>query len=225
MPSEVFVAWASWIAAVRIIGTATPPAFVQWIVWGVYGLAAFIYVLWLKRWARDEEARKDGKLDEGNNEGQQVQGRQMHIMNVEPQHSQHREQSGSDQQDGNDSGNRAAVGTGGQPSGAGAAGTSDAQGTPPAAGQPAAIAESAHATRDTSNPADRTAKQSPSNTRLVLQSIVSMVAFLLLSAVTGDVYLEDSALRWTVLAVTPLFALFAQFAVREHEPPTPEGAQ
>lgn len=198
VPSEVFVAWASWIAAVRMIGTATPPAFVQWIVWAVYGLAAFIYVLWLKRWARDEEARQDGKLDEGNNEGQQ---------------------------DNNDSGARAGAGTGGQPSGAGAAGTSDAQGTPSAAGQPAAIAESAHATQDTSNPADRTAKQSPSNTRLVLQSIVSMVAFLLLSAVTGDVYLEDSALRWTVLAVTPLFALFAQFAVREHEPPTPEGAQ
>lgn len=54
---------------------------------------------------------------------------------------------------------------------------------------------------------------SPSDAWLCMQAFVSAAAFMLLSAATGDVYLKPNFVLWAVLALVPLFPLFAQFVL------------
>lgn len=56
-------------------------------------------------------------------------------------------------------------------------------------------------------------RQSPSNAWLSIQALVSAAAFMLLTAATGDVYMRPNVMLWGVLALMPLFPLFAQFVL------------
>eukprot|EP00892_Ulva_mutabilis_P005666 jgi/Ulvmu1/3471/UM016_0091.1 len=194
VPAEFLVAWAVWTAAVDMVGPDKINETVQWVVWALYGTASYVYVLLLLLHGRRQEECKDFRAEA-----------RMPAV-------------------------RAAVGAGAHaPAAPGAAVTAATRGVyvhaardGPPGPEGAVEAVSAAGDRRTGvvvswqREGERVAKRmpgSPSTGWLAVQAMASALAFLLISAATGDVYLRKEALMWTLMAVTPLFALFSQFVL------------
>lgn len=241
VPSEFLVAWAVWTASARMAEPSKISSTVHWIVWAVYGLSSFVYVFILLmhgRWveqckdcrapmppgaaasggAAAVDARVDvnvaaaadhghhvvgpgpvGEAREGAADARTWQGG----INGSDEARRRQQDAGAAATEGARvaAESRAVEGPVGDSVATGGAGRQDAGG------------EAIRAVR-------LAMPLTPSTWWLAVQAFSSMLAFFLLSAATGDIYLREEALMWVLIAVTPLFALFSQFVVPDGVMPT-----
>ena len=195
VPSEFLVAWAVWTAAVEMVDSDKVTDAVQWTVWVVYGAASFVYVLLLLVHGRRQEECNDCKM----------------VAKVPPTRAQvaagvlgrvEVSDIGAMRREGAAEAVRAAESVAGA--------TPDERPAHTAREETAAGGQAGGG-----GAAGRTLMiGSPSNMWLCMQALGSALAFMLISAATGgDVYMQEEAVMWSLMAVTPLFALFSQFVL------------
>lgn len=240
VPSEMFVAWAAWTASVRMVDPDKISDETQWIVWGVYGFGSFVYVLMILLRARCKEESIDVRAP-GTKEALRATGattklplpdaaRTASLLNPAASLRYMPKTGSMPRTDSQTAGH-------GAPTHLAAVDETRDDVTLPAVpilplndaawrtGTKLAASSDGVTVPMTSDDGDSMKgkqggmllKGSPSTLWLVLQAFASMLVFLLISAVTGEVYMQNKTVMWTLSAAAPLLALFTQFFVPSTE--------
>lgn len=233
VPSEFLVAWAVWTASARMADPSSLSTTVHWVVWVIYGLSSFVYVFILLMHGRWVEQCKDCRASAA--PGAAATGgpsdARVHVTVASGRNGQHEAEAP------HDDGGAGPVGEARDdaadahelPNGTnGSHGTRQRQGgeavaeqartaTEVRAAEGQALAGVATSGGGTVGGNHREVRMemplTPTTWWLGVQAFTSMLAFFLLSAATGDIYLRQEVLMWVLIAATPLVALFSQFVV------------